>query len=357
MDDRMTTGIRFLTPTFLGDAFQQGRWRTPPFKALLREWWRIAVADKHGYDWRGVREAEGTLFGHAFLKHNDHTWASRSRVTIRLSEWRRGALSNWNVNVAPVQHPEVHRQGGRIDPLLYLGYGPLTFKGGIALTREAAIAPGEAAELEIWPLDEGLKTALELIHAFGTIGGRCRNGWGSIALEHHRGMTLEKMRGLADARARPLEECLQQDWPHAFGKDGKGPLCWKTKQTYPRWEEALCELARIKIAFRTALRFTRNRGNGGPLDDRHILAYPVTNHRVDGLSQERLANQLRFKVVREESGFRGLAYHLPHKVPTTPTSGSLHDKFSSYDHSNALKRQRQIWQRVHAVLDREMARL
>lgn len=33
---------RFLTPAFLGNAGQDGQWRTPPFKHLLREWWRVA---------------------------------------------------------------------------------------------------------------------------------------------------------------------------------------------------------------------------------------------------------------------------------------------------------------------------
>ena len=32
----------FLTSVFLGNAEQSGQWRTPPFKALLRQWWRVA---------------------------------------------------------------------------------------------------------------------------------------------------------------------------------------------------------------------------------------------------------------------------------------------------------------------------
>lgn len=31
--------VKFLTPAFLGDAEQSGRWRTPPLKTLLRQWW------------------------------------------------------------------------------------------------------------------------------------------------------------------------------------------------------------------------------------------------------------------------------------------------------------------------------
>ena len=37
-----TYTLRFLTPAFLGNADQNGQWRTPPIKALLRQWWRVA---------------------------------------------------------------------------------------------------------------------------------------------------------------------------------------------------------------------------------------------------------------------------------------------------------------------------
>lgn len=44
---RMTTltyQVSFNTPAFLGNAEQQAQWRTPPFKALLRQWWRVVKA-------------------------------------------------------------------------------------------------------------------------------------------------------------------------------------------------------------------------------------------------------------------------------------------------------------------------
>jgi CRISPR-associated protein Cmr1 len=34
--------ISFTTPAFLGNAGQDAQWRTPPLKALLRQWWRVA---------------------------------------------------------------------------------------------------------------------------------------------------------------------------------------------------------------------------------------------------------------------------------------------------------------------------
>ncbi len=38
--------VAFTTPAFLGNADQQAQWRTPPFKALLRQWWRVVHAPK-----------------------------------------------------------------------------------------------------------------------------------------------------------------------------------------------------------------------------------------------------------------------------------------------------------------------
>ena len=60
--------ISFNVPAFLGDANQESVWRTPPFKALIQHWWRIAVAKEHNYSWQDIRETEGRLFGHAWLK-------------------------------------------------------------------------------------------------------------------------------------------------------------------------------------------------------------------------------------------------------------------------------------------------
>lgn len=36
--------LSFTTPAFLGNAGQDAQWHTPPFKALLRQWWRVAWA-------------------------------------------------------------------------------------------------------------------------------------------------------------------------------------------------------------------------------------------------------------------------------------------------------------------------
>ncbi len=80
----MTLGytVRFLTPAFLGDAEQHGRWRTPPFKALLRQWWRVVYAADHNFNVniREMRHEEGLLFGNAWLDNEFR----KSLVRMRL---------------------------------------------------------------------------------------------------------------------------------------------------------------------------------------------------------------------------------------------------------------------------------
>ena len=62
--------LHFATPAFLGNAEQSGQWRTPPIKALLRQWWRVAYAagQPGAVNVSAMREAEGRLFGSA--SHN-----------------------------------------------------------------------------------------------------------------------------------------------------------------------------------------------------------------------------------------------------------------------------------------------
>ncbi len=40
----LTYQVSFNTPAFLGNAEQQDQWRTPTFKAMQRQWWRMVKA-------------------------------------------------------------------------------------------------------------------------------------------------------------------------------------------------------------------------------------------------------------------------------------------------------------------------
>lgn len=176
--------LRFDTPAFLGNAEQNAQWRTPPIKALLRQWWRVAYAAKNKFavNPAAMRREEGLLFGNAWLQDE----FCRSRVRIRLSRWEEGKLRQWPGPEATVHHPEVGQHGANVGSALYLGYGPLRFQGGhTALKANAAIQHGESAEVSLaMPEADAplIEHALWLMNRFGTLGGRSRNGWGSFSL-------------------------------------------------------------------------------------------------------------------------------------------------------------------------------
>ncbi len=342
--------IRFTTPAFLGNAEQSGAWRTPPFKALIRQWWRVLAAKKHGYDHQELRKEEAKLFGNAWVEKA----YCQSRIRLRLDSWETGKLKIWPANDPRIEHPEVeNRHTGRIQQIgsqLYLGYGPLTFAGGTTLKANAAIQENESATLTlIMPKNDEpvITNVMQLIHWFGTLGGRSRNGWGSIQLEGDGIQPLDTTHSLIQKIIRSLSECLQLDWPHALGCDEQGVLIWQT-ESFNNWRDAMKKLAQIKIAFRTSLKFVKPKGQ---FEDRHLLAYPVTNHLVHKWgNQARLANQLRFKVIKTANQYRGLIYHLPCTIPE-PLRSSLQGNVRSE------KEQCRIWQAVHQILNQQAERI
>ncbi|TXH29265.1 MAG: hypothetical protein E6Q94_11850 [Burkholderiaceae bacterium] len=321
------------SPAFLGNANQQAQWRTPPIKALLRQWWRVAVAQELGYDVARLRQREAALFGAAA---DDGGKSNQSRIRIRLSHWDLGQLKDWPRH-GTVAHSEVRSPVGSD---LYLGYGPLILQNGrTALKSNAAIQAGASATLGLaFPEADApaLLHALWLMDRYGTLGGRSRNGWGSFSLLPANAHTAA-LEGTPTTR--DWKQALQLDWPHALGSDARGLLAWQTRP-FDHWPGLMQELARLKIALRTQFKFTTGR-DAPRTEDRHWLAYPVTNHSVSAWGNNaRLPNSLRLKV-RPAPGnpqqVVGVVFHMPCLPP--PSFNPKIDAIAN------------VWQKVHAFLD------
>jgi CRISPR-associated protein Cmr1 len=359
--------LTFLTPAFLGDAEQSGRWRTPPVKALLRQWWRVVYAADHGFavDVDAMRREEGLLFGNAWLSHrengreiSDHR---KSLVRLRLDKWKPGELTSWNGLEQPtITHPEVERTKYKVGPHAYLGYGPLDGRSGTRLNEKVktVVNVGEGATLSLAMPDGDaprIQRALWLMDRYGTLGGRSRNGWGSFTLTPIN----ETPQLDGQVPLREWKDCLDRDWPHAIGKDKNGPLIWQTAEIYDDWKSLMRDLAIIKIGLRTqrpAFELTLNKAakdeelinkktgerrgiNHGAPQARHWLSYPVTNHTVRPWGNNaRLPNQIRFKVRRAPDGkLFGVIFHMPCLPPP--------------EFSPDVQAIKHVWERVHAFLD------
>ncbi|HXH07491.1 MAG TPA: hypothetical protein VNI83_12995 [Vicinamibacterales bacterium] len=357
-----------MTPAFLGGAEGPSELRTPPFKSLLRRWWRVVEVGGRQPNLAALREKEGRLFGHAWLKDGGQAWASQSRVRIALDEWATGALSTWPDD-PKVRHPEVG-SGRDIGSHLYLGYGLLTFRQGRTIldqnVRTSALADGVACALTIrtsvdsWS-ELRLDSILSLWAWFGTIGSRARNGWGSLEVIEDDGLPIDLTSPEAlRPFSRDFNACFDSDWPHALGRDEKGLLIWRTRSDFASWSEAMKVLAQTKIGFRTRESFSWMPSGASACGPRHVLAYPVTNHRVQvwergGEDTFRLANQLLFKVLRIDQGsarrYVGLAVHLPHRLPEP-----MLEKLDSSSRNKVRGGERGVWQRIHRHLDEVMLR-
>lgn len=340
--------IQLHTPAFLGDATQSGRWRTPPFKAQLRQWWRIAFAAQQQFavNVREMRDIEGRLFGHAWLDDdrdadNNKVAARKSLVRVRLSQWSEGKETQWANQDSQVQHPNVHDRDGKQKPVgaqLYMGFGPLIFDKGTSLKKgHAAIQAKEQAALAIaYPGDQAklLDHALQLMNLYGTVGGRSRNGWGSYSLNPIDGRDMPS----GGTPSQELTKCLSVDWPHAVGTDAQGMLVWQTPP-HKDWAGLMKALAEIKIAMRTQFVFTT--GKTQSPEDRHWLSYPVTNHAVTSWGNNaRLPNTLRFKArpsATADGQLIGVIFHMPHRPPT--------------DFGSTPQTLERIWRQVHRQLD------
>jgi CRISPR-associated protein Cmr1 len=339
--------LSFVSPAFMGNAEQNAQWRTPPIKALLRQWWRVAYAaeKKFAVSMNEMRSEEGMLFGHARLENDSFepddkrvkTAARKSEVRIRLSHWNAGTLTQWQSPAQNnVNHPEVKTPVGSD---LYLGFGPLFYDRNnhrTSLKAKAAIQAGESAILSLAVSNDHaprMEQALWLMDRYGTLGGRSRNGWGSFSLTPENATPAL----IGDLLKQDLTDTIKLDWPHAIARDKKGALIWKT-EPHNDWQALMKTLATLKIGLRTKFSFTTGKNAEVP-EDRHWLSYPVTNHSVHAWGNNaRLPNTLRFKIRKTPDGkLVGVVFHLPHQPPATfnPKGIDIED----------------VWHRVHTHLD------
>ncbi|MDP2368754.1 hypothetical protein [Rhodoferax sp.] len=363
----LTYQVSFNTPAFLGNAEQQAQWRTPPFKALLRQWWRVvkAPAREVGYDHKRLLVAENGLFGSAL----DGDGSSRSKVQLRLSAWDEGAM-NALQPMARHPHPEVKDRDRKpidIATAVYLGFGPVTLQGmrkAIAPVATPLTFKVRCPELEI----DDIRNAIQLIAWFGTVGSRSRNAWGSVRLEGEgilgiEGLCDSKLSDLLSLRtiSAALGDRLAGEWPHSMGlcADGR-PAVWRVvsgqKQVdgktqfvgFDKWEQVLERFAALKIGFRTQFSFNNQGGPHRDVMDRHVLAYPVTNHGLANLPNARLASQIRFKVIANKEGkFFGVIAHVPAAMPRD----FFYDKERQQMNPPSIADQVNVWNQVHQFLN------
>lgn len=347
--------VRFTTPAFLGDAEQNGAWRTPPFKALLRQWWRVVVAKDYGYNHERLREKEGKLFGNAWIENNFY----KSEIRLRLDRWAEGTLSTSGWPGGSIEKVITTRDGkGQVSADVYMGYGPVLppskKENRSKITIRNAIDPAEPAmQLRIGykrDFEKDVIETLQVIQWFGTLGSRSRNSWGSLFLEPiENSLALSVLpqidHPLISQIGRSWPECLKEEWPHALGTEAGKPLIWITEPK-PDWRTAMGCLANIKVEVRHSAKTIQGPSGIGGI---HLLGYPAGGKwEIRKLGKEaRLASQLRFKVVRDtQDRLRGMVFHLPCRFPDKLCT-NLEREQKAWIEENEQK----VWENIHRQLN------
>lgn len=342
--------IRFTTPAFLGNADQQAQWRTPPFKALLRQWWRVAVAKQYHYDHEQIREAEGKLLGHAWLKNDvdkngKKVSARRSQIQLRITPWDKGRMKPTDWPNTGFENVVTTKDGrGRVRSDVYLGFGPVSHKTKLPVSE--VISFNEEAIFRVRsPSDHvsELEQTMQLISWFGANGSRSRNGWGSIDL---KGPGLEQLKsGSLGAVSQGLESCLNKDWPQAIGFDEEGLLIWISQPIEGDWRKAMSLLAHEKVSIR---RIAKEYTGPDKIGGIQLLGYPAGNawELRELKNDARLASQIRFKVINTSDGLRSMIFHMPARFPDELLR-RLNQRQCSWIQQNELK----VMQSIHQYLD------
>jgi len=159
--------FRVVTPMFLSGADQdKAELRLPSLKGALRFWWRALAWGKHGAKFTDLRTAEAALFGGV------EKGEGKAKILLKLAnqEIRTAKQNRWSQN--------------RWEA--YVGYGLTETTEG---TSRDYIEPGSSFTLYIISRkqlsadqQQDLRRTIVAFGLLGGLGGRSRNGWGSLNL-------------------------------------------------------------------------------------------------------------------------------------------------------------------------------
>ena len=282
--------LTFTTPAFLGNADQYAQWRTPPIKALLRQWWRVAYAadGQFNVDIAAMRRDEGDLFGCA-----DEESASKSQLRLRL----------FLPDSAPAaQMPWAHGTQSGVKPMpdnldtSYAWFGLIKRGGPPDRNAIKAGTPEGVRELAIAAPDSimpSIEEAIALINAFGTLGSRSRGAWGSLHIAQANSLNAEA----ALDYAQPLQDCLRHDWAMALARDADGLCAWQSNNAFTSWDQAMKFVALER----------RNVRKSVSKELRPALGFAGTG---------RMPSPMRWKVVPEGNALRVRIFAMPHAIPS-----------------------------------------
>lgn len=298
--------VEFVTPTFLGGADGNAEIRTAPFKNLLRRWWRV-VNGRLSPEELWKRESE--LFGSTEKNPDTGKIFGKSKVELTICSINK----NDYITTDSIYIGEYESDYGRAELSKYLGYGSVGYKSYISPKTRCTfslLAPEK--------FTNELIEVLFLMHLFGTIGSRSRNGWGSFFIIPQN---FKFNPPSVFSKFSSWEQVFISDkcYPNLIGKDKKGVLAWRTN--YCRnWQDAM---EKIGTAYYELLEDIKN---NSPCKYRNLLG--------TASGKERLPAQVVLKVCpSKDKKCYGLIIHIPFLIEDKNWSSSEQRDAGQYIHN------------------------
>ncbi len=168
--------VEFITPAFLGGADGNAEIRTAPFKNGIRYWWRVLYGAKY-FSAGKLKETEDSIFGSTEKKSN-----------VLISIGTQAKNSFFELSGFPNgKRIDVSHQGKvmKVNILDYMAYGKYDYvKGKGNVYTVSHIKPKTKIRLNINIKNTGyteeIIDAIKMFLAWGGVGSKSRNGFGSM---------------------------------------------------------------------------------------------------------------------------------------------------------------------------------
>jgi len=202
---------------------------------------------------------------------------------------------------------EVSIEGYRnkINVFNYLAYGPVSWNKQIrSFEIKNYLLPNQDIEFyiecdndEVW---KEVENTLKVIDAFGGIGAKSRNGFGSIKIFVDDQEFEYDIKKLFEAlKNKNQDNNRNNQYPYtAFWKESK---LWQTTEETNNWEDSFYIIAENYIKAKLTLE------GQGKYDKRSHLCSPV------GKINERKAKNYFLKIIKKNNSFTGQILYLPYK--------------------------------------------
>ncbi|MEW6574701.1 MAG: type III-B CRISPR module RAMP protein Cmr1 [Bacillota bacterium] len=298
---QLTLRLRLLTPAFLAGADQGvAELRAPSIKGLLRFWWRATQASNSR-----MAEQEKSIFGSA----GDEVKGGCSAFTLQISPSRpANAISK---SPFPKNGDTQYQvKGHSLNILEYLAYGTYTYQKSehCNVFDRSYIKSGQVFTLIIRLVrNDALNAvvqALSAFYAFGGIGARSRNGFGSMVLETVDGDSS-------------LEKLIQSTPPGVFKSFANGKhlpdftafsgqtRLFRTRTHHQTWDSCLAELGHAYRAARLSIESKHH------YSVRQFIGAPLIVDKRQKSLLSRHAKPYFLRIHKDSNGYVGYILYLP----------------------------------------------